>query len=80
MKKKIFIWKVEMEDLTHLGGPMGSEYVTHMGTEQFLEETDVIAFLKKKSDGQLNHLTSLKKEQYFDCKWIGFKVSYVEVK
>lgn len=69
-----------MEDLSHLGGPMGTEYTTPIGTELFKNEQDAINFLKKESKGQLDELTKLKKSQYFDCRWIGFNITHEIIK
>lgn len=71
----MIIWKIEVEDLTNLGGLMGTEYVTSLGTQLFKTEQEAITFMNKKSKNQLKHITKLKVKGYFDCRWIGFRYS-----
>lgn len=40
------VWELEIEDLTHLGGPMGSEYTTTVSVQLFKTEKQALAAAK----------------------------------
>lgn len=41
------IYVVTVEDLTHLGGPMGTEYTTTLSARRFMEQTRALAYARK---------------------------------
>ena len=80
------VWKVDIEDLSHLGGPMGTEYTTSLGSEVFASPEKLLVFLNDELKGsrleghfKLDMIKYIKKEKYFDCNWIGFKIEVKEI-
>jgi hypothetical protein len=73
------VWKVDMEDLSHLGGPMGSEYTTPLGSKVFKSDTDAIDFINRKITRKSSYwpVMKIKHKDYFDCGWIGFRIERV---
>ena len=77
---KVYI--VEEEDLTHLGGPMGSEYTTSMGTKAFGTKEAVIEYLKAETGGMCcpkDICNNERKQSVFDCGSVGYIVNEQEI-
>jgi hypothetical protein len=79
------VWKVTKEDLSHLGGPMGSEYTTTILTKLFSEKEKAIEWIKKdmKKEKREEHFekpTSRNKSLktsihlYWDCLHVGYSL------
>ncbi len=47
MKTKMEIYKLLIEDATHLGGPMGTEYTTPILRKSFIKQEKAIDFANK---------------------------------
>lgn len=79
------VWKVLKEDLTHLGGPMGSEYTTPILTKLFSKKEKAIEWIKKdmKKEGRedsfekptsTNKSLKTSKHLYWDCLHVGYSL------
>jgi hypothetical protein len=82
MKEKL--WKVEVEDLSHLGGPMGSEYTTTIDIKWFKTYEGAFEWMKKdakkrkakNSDDGWEPYINEKNHKTWDCLSIGYDFQF----
>jgi hypothetical protein len=72
--RKLKLWKVDIEDLSHLGGPMGTEYVTPLGSKIFRTKLEAINFIKARTKGNTTP-KDIQDGDFLDCRSIGFRIS-----
>lgn len=73
------LWKVLKEDLTHLGGPMGTEYTTTIWEKYFATRPEAMAAIEKDAKKEkVREMPDLKKGTYWDCAWVGYGISQIQ--
>jgi len=78
------MWRVEVEDLTHLGGPMGTEYTTTTATKMFSTIEKAIIWIEKQvilSGHKPSEVLYINKPDLksWDCGYIGYSLSKISV-
>lgn len=82
MKKKQYVYMLLIEDLSHLGGPMGSEYTTEVSNTPHATPESALAKAKKFYRGTWDKKWDaiLKRGTYVDASSYGFKITRTAVK
>lgn len=79
MAEKIF-WKVTSEDLTHLGGPMGTEYTTVNWVKVFSSKDKALSYIRKDYGKELRDPYSIKGERArWDLGYVGYTLEPLKV-
>lgn len=74
----MYIWQVTVEDLSNLGGPMGTERVVPIRSKSFVSKTKANAWILK--DAKKRGVTPFKMcYNYKDCGSIGYDLRRVRV-
>jgi hypothetical protein len=73
------LWMVTKEDLSHLGGPMGSEYTTTIWEKYFATEKEARAAIEKdmKKEKVDPDNDAWEKKTYWDCRWVGYGIKKI---
>ena len=74
------VWEVTIEDLSHLGGPMGTEYITVINTKLFGTRAAAIKWIKKRPAFKWFTKDKFKStDDYWDCAYEGYRLRAKEV-
>ena len=65
---------VEMEDLSNLGGPMGTEYTESLGTRMFSSRAKAVSFCRKLAEKGMVKIPTFNQDRLYDCGYIGLKL------
>jgi len=78
------MWDVEISDLSHLGGPMGTEYMISMGHKLFTTKEKAITWVEKEiikhgHEPSKTLYTNEPDHKTWDCGYVGYSLRPIKV-